>query len=118
TGPLVQSALQEVMGPILAIEDPGEREYMLRMSSDSLQETLHATSSKELLGFALELGRDEQNLVHLAEKHGFDPEYDPEGYQTWKSAFSQVNQGLVEQEGDLIRPKYGFSVLPYVMHRG
>lgn len=118
TGPLVQSALQEVMGPILAIEDPGEREYMLRMSSDSLQETLHATSSKELLGFALELGRDEQNLVHLAEKHGFDPEYDPESYQTWKSAFLQVNQTLVEQEGDLIRPKYGFSVLPYVMHRG
>lgn len=110
----IHEALGSQLAELQAIEDPGERAYALRLAGPEFEEKLQQVSEEEGLGFGLELGREAVDLSYLAQKHGFDPEYEPEAFSTWSEVFKAVNADLMEDS----RPRYGFVVIPYVQHRG
>lgn len=116
--PLVQAAVAEVMGPLQAIADPGERAYHQRMAAPELEEKLWHVSNERELGFSLQIGREAQDLKYLGEQCGFDPEFESEEFQRWTEALLALNDGLVHRDGDRITPEQGITVIPYMRYKG
>jgi hypothetical protein len=113
--PMVDKAIEEVFGPLRGQPDEDYQKYQ---AAGTLQEKLHDASNKSDLGFTAELSRDPQDLRFLGEKFGFDPEYDPESFDRWKSAFSEMNAGLGKLEDGVFKPHDGIYVVPYLTYRG
>jgi hypothetical protein len=112
--PLVEEAVSEVFGPLRGQPDEDYQKYI---AASELQSKLEAISNQGL-GFTVAIGREPQSLEYLAGTLGFDPHHDPEPFQRWSQAFLEINQGLIQHEGDQITPRDGIYVVPYVHYRG
>lgn len=113
--PLVDQAVEEILGPWRGQPDEEYRKYQ---AAGSLQEKLHDLSNQTNLGFTTEIGRDPLDLRYLGEKMGFDPEYDPESFERWKTAFTDINANLGQVQDGVFKPQDGVYIVPYLMYRG
>ncbi|MBS2039960.1 hypothetical protein JST97_33550 [bacterium] len=113
--PLVEQAVEEIYGPLRGQPDEDYQKYQ---AAGLLQEKIHDLSNTTNLGFTAEVSREPLDLRYLGEKLGFDPEYDPESFERWKSAFSDINSGLGQIQEGMFKPKDGIYVVPYLMYRG
>lgn len=113
--PLVDKAVEETLAPLRGQPD---EEYLKYQAAGALQEKLHELSNETGLGFTAEIGRDPLDLRYLGEKMGFDPEYDPESFERWKTAFSDINSSLGQVQDGVFKPQDGLYVIPYLMYRG
>lgn len=113
--PLVEKAIEEVFGPLRGQPDEDYQKYQ---ATGILQEKIHDLSNQTELGFTAEVGRDALDLRYLGEKMGFDPEYDAEGFERWKNAFTDMNEKLGQVDNGLFKAQDGVYVVPYLMYRG
>jgi hypothetical protein len=113
--PLVDKAVAETLGTLRGQPD---EEYQKYQAAGPLQEKLHELSNNTNLGFTAEIGRDPLDLRYLGEKMGFDPEYDPESFERWKTAFTDMNSSLGQVQEGVFKPQDGIYVIPYLMYRG
>lgn len=113
--PLVDKAVEEVFGPLRGQPD---EEYHKYQAAGQLKEKIHGFSNETNLGFTVEVGRDPLDLRYLGEKMGFDPEYDGENFERWKTAFTEMNASLGQVQDGIFKPQDGVYVIPYLMYRG
>lgn len=113
--PLVEKAVAEVIGPLRGQPD---EDYLKYQAAGELKEKLHEISNQTNLGFTAEVSRDPVDLRFLGEKMGFDPEYDPESFERWKTAFTDFNANLGKVQDGVFQPQDGLYVVPYLMYRG
>lgn len=112
--PLIEKAVDEAFGPLRGQPD---EDYLKYGAAGDLQARLQEISNQGL-GFTVNIGRDSQTLEYLASTLGFDPRLDPENFQRWSQAFAGINQGLIDLNGDVMKPRDGIYVIPYVHYRG
>ena len=49
---------------------------------------------------------------------GFNPERDPESFERWTTAFTEINSSLGQVQEGVFKPQDGIYVVPYLMYRG
>ncbi|MBX3168477.1 MAG: hypothetical protein KF760_13755 [Candidatus Eremiobacteraeota bacterium] len=113
--PLVEKAVEEIFGPLRGHPDEDYQKYQ---ATGILQEKIHELSNQTNLGFTAEVGREALDLGYLGGRMGFDPTYDPESFERWKTAFTDINEKLGQVRDGVFQPRDGIYIVPYLMYRG
>lgn len=114
--PVIQEALQTLLGPASSETDPQARAYYLKMAAPEIKEELEKISNEKVLGFAVQPQSQATDWATLANSNGIDPE--GSRFDHWRGCVEKLNEGLCSFSGEGVNPDTGFVLIPYVGYRG